>query len=323
MLITCYEHKDYANLKNRFFPDYSLHPLHSTLSNEYYKEYFFEENNVFFDKSFLIHNKDLCFCFVGISIRKIEDDNYILDYFGNPAFIYERFPSGVNVKTIESLLKSYFVDLFNKYAITTVSFINTSPKLTFPALFFLKKNFSHKLLLRHKINIDIPLDKIKKNFRKGHISAIKWLEKNIALKILDSTNVSDNDISNFRNLHIKTAKRETRSRHSWNIQQKMIEQNEAFAVFGYKNNKLISASLFQHSKSKCFYSVGVSDRSEFTKPVSHLLIYHAIKKAKELGCKEFDMGEQIFDSQYKAKESNISSFKRGFGGDTFCEMLIG
>jgi len=53
---------------------------------------------------------------------------------------------------------------------------------------------------------------------------------------------------------------------------------------------------------------------------SHAIIWKAILRAKELGCKFFEMGEQVFSGDEKL--IGISKFKCGFGGQTIVRLII-
>ena len=96
-------------------------------------------------------------------------------------------------------------------------------------------------------------------------------------------------------------------------------------MFGFKNNELITGAFFPYSKTYCWYGVSASIREYFERPVSHGIIWSAIKYAKGLGCKYFEMGLQNFPDVGKStptqKELGISEFKRSFGGFTTSRTL--
>ena len=125
----------------------------------------------------------------------------------------------------------------------------------------------------------------------------------------------------FRQLHIRESGRETRSKESWRRHLEMVQAGEAFVVFGHIDNNLVSAGLFTHSQANCYYQVSASRRDMFEKPLFHSLMWTAILHAKYLGCRWFEVGEQLYpnhptDKPPTAKELGISEFKAGFGGKT-------
>jgi hypothetical protein len=126
------------------------------------------------------------------------------------------------------------------------------------------------------------------------------------------------DIEPLRKLHVKCHGRETRSKDTWFVQQKMIWAKEVFCLLQARFPNLRRpdltevecGGLFYYNENICYYGVGCSLEGVG----SHALIWRAILHAKALGCKEFDMGQQVFGGDEKLV--NISKFKKGFGGQT-------
>jgi hypothetical protein len=170
------------------------------------------------------------------------------------------------------------------------------------------------------IDLSLPEAVLYSRLTKAFKWSVNWGRKNLQIKVLTANNVDLNDLMQFRLLHIQAAGRETRSLKSWEMQYEMIKQGEAFSVFAYNNNSLVSASLFPLSSSHCYYGVSASNRKLFEKPLNHCVIWTAIIFAKSLGLLSFEMGEQkysrILNPTISSKELGISFFKRAFGGDT-------
>lgn len=116
----------------------------------------------------------------------------------------------------------------------------------------------------------------------------------------------------FRQLHLKAAGRKTRPDKTWDIQQKQLTSGEAFIVLNKLGN---SGAFFIYNNHTCYYGVGCSVEGAN----SHAIIWKAILHAKELGCKFFEIGEQIFSGNEKL--IGISKFKRGFGGETVTRLI--
>jgi hypothetical protein len=113
----------------------------------------------------------------------------------------------------------------------------------------------------------------------------------------------------LRTIHYEAAGRNTRRDETWQIQWKQIVDKEAFLIIDDN-----AGGFFIYNNHTCYYGVGASIEGAN----SHALIWEAILHAKELGCKYFEMGEQVFSGEEKLV--NISKFKRGFGGT--CQMRL-
>jgi len=139
--------------------------------------------------------------------------------------------------------------------------------------------------------------------------------------VVDKENVKWEDIDTLRQLHIKEAGRETRSEASWRLQYQMVRAGEAFVVIGNLQNQPVSAGLYLVNRTNCNYWVSASRRDLFQKPLFHALMWTAILHAKALGCRWFEMGQEVHPSftmerAPTQKELDISRFKTGFGGET-------
>jgi hypothetical protein len=155
---------------------------------------------------------------------------------------------------------------------------------------------------------------------KAYKWSVNWSKKNLSIKVIDQNSIASGDIDQFRLLHYQEAGRQTRSLKSWNLQYDMIQANEAFCVFAFLNNSLVSAALFPFSGTHCYYGVSASVRQLFDKPLGHGVIWNAIIHSKSLGLKTFELGKQVFAlsgaNNTSEKDLGISFFKRAFGGNT-------
>jgi len=121
--------------------------------------------------------------------------------------------------------------------------------------------------------------------------------------------ISRDSVYGLRDLHIQVCGRETRPIETWNIQADMVESGEAFVV---ANGDWTSAGLFIYDETMCYYGVGKSLEGAASQPV----LWRAILHAKEIGCREFEMG-QTYDG------TGYGEFKRGFGGTTNIRLEFG
>ena len=177
--------------------------------------------------------------------------------------------------------------------------------------------------------IDLNKDEstLKSHLRKSYRSLVNWGLRELQPQIQDSSNITWEHIKSFSELHKREAGRETRSKDSWRLQYEMVKAGEAFVVFGHLNNEVVSAGLFMHSNTNCFYGISASRRDLFKKPMFHSLMWLAILHAKKIGCSWFEVGEQLFPNHPSSeppskKELGISEFKAGFGGKTICKLLL-
>ena len=159
----------------------------------------------------------------------------------------------------------------------------------------------------------------KSAIRKSYKSLINWGLKELHPQIYDKDNITWNHIESFRELHIRVAKRETRTKSSWEKQFEMVKNGDAFIIFGKINEQLVSAGFFMINGSNCYYGVSASRRDLFHKPIFHALLWKAIIFSREIGCRWFELGEQSFlnhplNPRSTKKERAISEFKAGFGG---------
>jgi hypothetical protein len=170
------------------------------------------------------------------------------------------------------------------------------------------------------IDLSMPSEALHKGLTKAYKWSVNWGKKNLVISALDQASITTEHFAQFRHLHVEAAGRETRTPQSWALQYDMVRSGEAFCVFAWMEGELVSAALFPHSKSHCFYGVSASRRSLFDKPLSHGVIWTALLHAKVAGLRRFEMGEQLFPMSPRPdpsrKELGISFFKRAFGGES-------
>lgn len=162
---------------------------------------------------------------------------------------------------------------------------------------------------------------LKSNIRKSYRSLINWGMRELQPIVAGADRLTWEMMDAFRQLHIHEAGRETRSVSSWKRQFEMVKADDAFVVFGHLNDALVSAGFFDCSKTNCYYGISASRRDLFDKPLFHSLLWTAVLHAKKIGCRWFEVGDQVFPEHPTepfptAKEQNISGFKSGFGGET-------
>jgi len=185
--------------------------------------------------------------------------------------------------------------------------------------------------VRQRFTQVIDLEKsekdLKKDVRKSYTSLINWGLKELSITVHGKSNdISWDEMDLFRHLHAQVSGKDTRTKESWKKQFKMCASGEAFIVMGRLNGRLVSAGFFTNSHDSCYYGASASCRDLFEKPIFHALLWTAILHAKSIGCKWFEVGEQLYQGigSPSEKELGISRFKSGFGGtiQTFIDLEL-
>ena len=175
--------------------------------------------------------------------------------------------------------------------------------------------------------IDLSLSEVdlKRTLRKSYHSLINWGLNKMEIKIYDKSNISWEIIESFRDLHIKEAKRETRSIDTWLKQYEAILNGLAFCITAKLQEELVSAAYFLCPDKICYYGSSASRRDLFDKPLSHAIIWQAILESKKRGLNLFNIGatyESKINDSVTYKEKNIAYFKEGFGGNLVMNYII-
>jgi len=162
------------------------------------------------------------------------------------------------------------------------------------------------------IDLTLPTEKLRRGLRKSYKSLVN---KDIMVNTMFDTGA-------YQSLH-ESIRGVTRPQETWDIQNRMIWQRQAFCLtqthFLHPHNPLPSnvvtdaGLIVYYNKDAAYYASGCSTVD------SHALMWEAILKAKRIGCKRFEMGEQVYGDD---KLANISKFKRGFGGRTEVRLIL-
>jgi hypothetical protein len=172
------------------------------------------------------------------------------------------------------------------------------------------------LLLIRSIRLNQPLALLRSSFRKSYKSLINQQKKNISSKVLYAESFNSSDWEGFRRLHIESAKRETRSRETWDIQASNIISGNAYAIVLLRGSEIIAGGYFLLSDKSVYYGVAASARDNMGALVgSHLMIFNAIEFAQHLNKAFFIISEDDI-SYLDEKVRNIMKYKYGFGGET-------
>ncbi len=175
------------------------------------------------------------------------------------------------------------------------------------------------------IDLSQSKDDLKRAIRKSYHSLINWGLNSMEIEIHDKSNIKWNIIEEFRDLHIKEARKETRSIDTWKKQFEAISLDLAFCITARLDQELVSAAYFLCPDKICYYGSSASRRDLFDKPLSHAIIWKAILESKRRGDHLFNIGstyEYKFNKLATNKEKNIAYFKEGFGGNLVLNYII-
>ncbi|MEP6616488.1 MAG: hypothetical protein ABJA57_07910 [Ginsengibacter sp.] len=163
------------------------------------------------------------------------------------------------------------------------------------------------------VNLVQTAEQLKSNLRKSYKSLVNWGEKNLTYVMVDASNQDHTHFTAFKEFHISTAGRKTRSERSWEIQYESLISDEAFLMIGYLSGNIVSGSLIFYGKKEAYYGVGVYDRELMKKNVAigHYNVFASMLHAKKIGLETFQLGS-IPKSSTDQKEVNIFRFKTGF-----------
>ncbi len=293
-----------------------------TKSSLIYRGQSYKDNNVASKcESFVVKFDNMpVFLFLGVSSVQNEKKN-VNGYVGRPCVLF--FNSDLISKKVLQAMLGGVDKIFNK---DNVEFVYRdfliSGNLSPLSKYLLSIGASVKQCFTQVIDLEQSEQTIRKNIRKSYSSLINWGLRELTLTINNkSSNFSWSKMQAFQKLHFKVCGRDTRTEESWRRQYEMCLTGEGFVVMAELDGELVSAGFFSNSINSCYYGASASRRDLFEKPIFHALMWTAILHAKSIGCKWFEVGEQLYPSssielQPSEKEMGISHFKSGFGGET-------
>lgn len=271
---------------------------------DYYREYFGEKWK---DVSLVVYDKT-GFCICLIQFTNGEE----LSFFGSPTDVFfdDSFPS----KSKNQAFGELFVKLEQMIKEQNIKSLNFFENPYFLLKYYEQDGvtFSSKIVFENSIDLSLSEEDIKMGVRKSYKSLLNWGQKNLDIKVYDSTNMTDEVMTEFEDFHVAVAKRHTRSHESWMLQSKAVQQDMGYVVMGYYNGKLVTATLVLNGNTDCYYGVCVNDRELMAQnlPIGHYGLFKSILLAKEKGFAKFNFGDVSNNSDPKVNA--IVKYKRGF-----------
>lgn len=287
------------------------------------------QQSQFEDCSFVVEEQGLPLLGVRMALNESPKGHQRLSGFGLPLLYVENEDRNrTGLRPAYKLLKAELDRVVETYSVDSIiyqDFLHNG-KLSFMGKHLLENRGQAVPYFTRMINLSASENELYRQIRKSYKSLINWGKKNLFLRVIDGETIVPEDIERFRELHFHAAGRETRPRHTWDLQYEMVCHKEAFVILGELEGELVTAALFPVSAKYCFYGVSASKRELFSKPLSHVVVWNAMLYAKDQGCGFFELPEQCYPKQGNPipseKELSISTFKRGFGGETKVRLNI-
>ena len=315
-----------------FASAFTENPLYQPQSLRYYQAYYADE---FTELSFAVVLAGKVLARVFLTVRQQQ-----LSYFGLPLVWY--LNPEVDPQQQQGAFKVLCKEL-NKlrqqHQVVGIRYQQAAGNADLFTEYLLEQGFSAQVRWQLQLDLTQPVEALWQQLRAVYHSNIQFGQQQLQYQLLSATPTiapsypntpaqiaswqapSAQCLASMQSFHIAIAGRETRSDLSWREQEQMLQTGEAFALLGVTDQQqLVSTGLFIFNSVRCYYGVGVYERSLFEHPISHDLVWRGILQAKALGCVWFEFGDIPFSGQLlgdalpSAKEVNIGHFKRGFGG---------
>ena len=155
----------------------------------------------------------------------------------------------------------------------------------------------------------LNLDNVKPT--KGHRSAIKLGEKHLKYEIVSKT-------GQFMQDYFKVAGKITRPQKTFETLEGWIDLGYGVLLKAIHEGETAGYIYILHYGDYSYYFMGCTIIDYKCYNVNHFLIWNAIDILKNKGIKYLEMGEIVTNSLCyipSEKETNISRFKKGFGGE--------
>jgi len=182
----------------------------------------------------------------------------------------------------------------------------------------LKYGFNDISLTTQVIHLVPEEQQLLQGMRKGHRADVSRGEKLLQATILDKDSVTSEAFERYRLLHHKAAGRSTRPLATFQMMYKWIRDGLAILTVASLHGKDVGFAFVSVYKDAAYYSSSCEDPDHNNLPIGHILQWRALQWLKRHSVRRYEIGVQFYSSQPHAivseKESNISFFKRGFGG---------
>jgi lipid II:glycine glycyltransferase (peptidoglycan interpeptide bridge formation enzyme) len=177
-----------------------------------------------------------------------------------------------------------------------------------------------------ELDISRPEDEILKGMRKTTRYLIRQALKNKEIEIFKSEKIED--LEEFNKIYQETARRHRFVPFSFDYLKNEFlafkDDKQILIILGKYKGEVVSGGIFVFWQKIGFYHHGASSQKYPKIPASYLMIWEAIKEAKNRGCQKFNFwGIAPISSDFELPTSNLwkhpwaglTLFKMGFGGE--------
>jgi peptidoglycan pentaglycine glycine transferase (the first glycine) len=175
-----------------------------------------------------------------------------------------------------------------------------------------------------ELDISIPEEELLKGMRKTTRYLIRQAIKNKDIEILRSEKIED--LKEFNKVYQETAKRHFFVPFSFDYLKNEFlafkDDKQILIILGKYKGEIVSGGVFVFWQKIGFYHHGASSHKYPKIPVSYLMIWEAIKEAKNRGCEKFNFWgiAPLINSKLQIPNSKhpwagLTLFKMGFGGE--------
>ena len=167
-----------------------------------------------------------------------------------------------------------------------------------------------------EIDLERNMEDLYRNIRKGHKSDIKKAIKS-GMRVEELRDGSE--LSSFISVYLKMCKARMMGGHSANeiegICNYLIQHKKGQILLAKDaNNIVVGGAILVFQGVSVRYLISASDPDRRDLPMTHLVIYMALKSAKTDNFKYFDFWGYNHFAEKDNQIFNINSFKKGFGG---------
>jgi len=168
-----------------------------------------------------------------------------------------------------------------------------------------------------ELNIEKSEEDILAGMRKTTRYLIKKAQKEQLLTIREENSLEG--VSLFNKIYLETKERQHFVPFSLEYLQKEFlafkDEGQISILLGDYKGEIIAGGIFIFWQNLAFYHHGASSRKYSKIPTSYLLLWEAIKKAKQKGCKVFNFWGIAPTDSPKHPWAGLTLFKIGFGGE--------
>ncbi|XOB42289.1 MAG: lipid II:glycine glycyltransferase FemX [Candidatus Nealsonbacteria bacterium] len=228
-------------------------------------------------------------------------------------------PHGPVVSRAKALVLKTLMSKLKPLAVAEkVSHIRVAPITESGLVVFKKFGFRNAPIHMHpeltwELDITSSENELLMNMRKTTRYLIrKAIKENVEI-------IETNNVEEFDKLYQQTKTRQHFTPFSFNYLKNEFKifsgDGQISVLLGKYNNEIVASGIFIFWQGIGFYHHGASSLKYPKIPIFYLLLWEAIKKAKQKGCEKFNFWGVVPDNAKNHPWYGLSLFKKGFGGE--------